>query len=76
MRHARQEIAGILCVFQDFLTKWDVKFSAQTCAGIYSEFPKRSQGMRYTTSFRVKTEMKRQYRAGIERTQAHMLEIF
>ena len=36
---ARQKIAGILDVFQDFLTKWDEKFSGKTCAGIYSELP-------------------------------------
>ena len=34
LRPARQKIAGMLGVFQDFLTKRGTKFAAQTRAGI------------------------------------------
>ena len=35
----QQKIAGILCVFQDFLTKRGGKFAAKTGVGIYSVLP-------------------------------------
>jgi len=35
----RQKIAGILDVFQDFLTKSDGKSAAKTCVTIYSKPP-------------------------------------